>query len=130
MDFSLDRLKPLLRLVRSTHILTSPYLFGVIIIPEHQSVGTVTGELTLSCIILSNFSFTLGRSGYGTRRGVYKHTGAAFPLSGFRYSCTISPRPLKSLGYSALKSGTFPTLCMSGALASVALTGGCSLGWS
>ena len=93
----------------------SPFLFGVITIPEHQSVGTVTGVITLSCTMLSNFSFTLGRSGGGTRRGVYKHTGTAFSLNGIRYSCPISPRPLKSLGYSTLKSGTFLTLCTSGA---------------
>ena len=105
------RLTALLRLVRSTHILTSPFLFGVVTIPEHQSVGTVTGEITLSCTMLSSFSFTLGRSGCGTRRGVYKHTETASCLSGIRYSCPISPRPLQSLGYSAWKSGTFSTLC-------------------
>ena len=65
--------------------------------------------------MLSNFSFTFGRSGCGTRRGVYKHTGTVFSLSGIGYSCSISPRRLKSLGYSALKSGTFSTLCTSGA---------------
>ena len=65
--------------------------------------------------MLSSFSFTLGRSGCGTRRGVYKHTGTASCLSGIRYFCTISPRPLKSLGYSARKSGTFSTLCTSAA---------------
>ena len=97
-------------LARSTHILTSPFLFGVITIPEHQSVGTVTGVVTLLCTILSNSSFSLGRSGCGTRNGVCKHTGTAYCLSGIRYSCPISPRPLKSLGYSALKSGTFSTL--------------------
>ena len=64
--------------------------------------------------MLSKFLFTLGRSGCGTRRGVHRHTGTAFSLSGFCYSCPISPRPLKSLGYSALKSGTFSTLCTSG----------------
>ena len=84
-------------------------------IPEHHSVGTVTGEITLSCTMRSNFSFTLGRSGCGTRRGVYKYTGTASCLSGIRYSCPISPRPLKSLGYYALKSGTFSTLCTSAA---------------
>ena len=109
-----SRLMALVRLVRSTHILMSPFLFVVITMPEHQSVGTVTGEIT-SCTMLSNFSFTLGRSGCGTCHGVYKHTGTAFSLSGIRYSCPISPRPLKSLGYSTLKSGTFSTLCSSGA---------------
>ena len=65
--------------------------------------------------MLSNFSFTLGRSECGMRRGVYKRTGTASSLSGIWYSCQISQRPLKSLGYSALKSGTFSTLCTSGA---------------
>ena len=109
------RLTALLRLVSSTHILMSPFLFGVITIREHQSVGTVTGEIQLSCTMLSNFSFTLGRSGRDTRCDVFNHTGTASCMSGIRYSCPISPRPLKSMGYSALKSGTFSALCTSGA---------------
>ena len=42
--------------------------FGTTTIPEHQSIGSLTGTITPSCLILSNSALPLGKRGAGTRR--------------------------------------------------------------
>ena len=49
---------PLLSMVKSAHILIFPLLLGYIVRPEHHSVGSSTGSMTLKSSILSNFCFT------------------------------------------------------------------------
>ena len=63
--------------VRSTQILTLSCGFGTTTIPEHQSVGSLTGTITPRCLILSNSALTLGNRGTGTRRGVVNAKGLA-----------------------------------------------------
>ena len=52
--------------VRSTQIITLSCGFGTTTIPEHQSVGYLTGTITPSCLILSNSALNLGKRDTGT----------------------------------------------------------------
>ena len=61
--------------VRSTEIITLSCGFGTTTIPEHQFVGSLTGTITPSCLILSNSALTLGKRGTGTRRSAVNAKG-------------------------------------------------------
>ena len=51
--------------------------FGTTTIPENQSVGSMTGTITPSCLILSNSALTLGKRGTGTRCSAVNTKGFA-----------------------------------------------------
>ena len=75
-----SRLTSFLSCVRSTQIRTLPFAFGTQTIPEHHSVGTVTGEKTFCLSIDSISALTFGNMGWGTFLGLYRQTGSASSL--------------------------------------------------
>ena len=50
---------------------------GTITSPEHQYVGSVTGDMTICRCIASSSTFTFGSRGCGIFLGAYKYTGLA-----------------------------------------------------
>ena len=64
-----SRLTNSFSLVKSTHTLILPLLFGVTTIGEHQSVGWSTGEMSPVSSILSSSSFVFRYNGRGTFLG-------------------------------------------------------------
>ena len=77
----LSLLTNLFSFVRSTLILTQPPGLGTTTIPEHQSVGSSTLDMTPNSSILSNSACNLGSSGIGTLLGVLFEYGGAFSHS-------------------------------------------------
>ena len=56
---------------KSTQICTDPLALGAVTIAAHQSVGSVTFQITPSCSIRVSSASTLGRRGSGTFLAVY-----------------------------------------------------------
>ena len=82
--------------VKSTQIRTFPLALGTSTLPDHNYVGTVTGEMTPCCNIESISYFTLGTNGCGILLGVLKHTGSTSGLSLIWCSVFSLPRPVKN----------------------------------
>ena len=58
------------RHVRSTHIRTLPSTLGTTTMPEHHSVGSLTGLTTPICSMRLSSALTFHRYGMAIRRGV------------------------------------------------------------
>ena len=91
-----------LRDFRSTHRRTSPERFGMITIPAHQDVGSLTFDITPNDSI-SSF-LTLSRSGIGTFLGVNSARGVASFFRLIKYGSPKFPSPVNTLGNSRLTS--------------------------
>ena len=72
---------PLLRAVRSTHILIPPLGLGAIVRPEHHSVAISTGSITPLSSIDSISALALSRNPAAIVRGEYKRRGFVPSLS-------------------------------------------------
>ena len=101
----ISRLTALFNWVKSTQMRTLPLGFGTQTIPEHHSVGTVTGEITFCLSIDCNSASTLGVRGWGTLLGLYRQNGVASSHSVIWCSVFSFPNPLNNPGNSFRKSG-------------------------
>ena len=85
--------------VRSIHIRIFPPGFGAIVKPEHQSVGSSTGSITLISSILSISAFAWSLKPAAIGLGENKRRGVASSRKFILKVLGIIPKPLKTLGY-------------------------------
>ena len=100
----ISRLTALFSSVKSTQICICPLALGTgTKAPKHQSVTSMTGEMTPYFNIESISFFTLGSNGCGIFLGVWTDTSSTSGLSLIWYSVFNFPRPVKSWGNSSLR---------------------------
>ena len=88
----------LFRLVKSTHILILPPVFGAMVRPEHHSVGSSTGSTIPLASISSNSAFAFSFKPAAITRGAYKLFGTASLFRRILNTPDNVPNPLKTLG--------------------------------
>ena len=89
-------------------ILILPDFLGTTTMPEHHSVGDVTGEITPVSSISFNCLITSVCWGKGTRRGVDKQNGLKSCLILIEYSSPNFPSPWNKDGNLSLYFETLP----------------------